>query len=95
MRIKRADLPGIQNLEKTFERMRAEREREAADEIARGNEATNVSVIASGEVGEKGVGGRIKRLSYTPRGRRMRPALISMRRRSVRIKSSSRFIEGL
>ena len=38
VRIKRADLPE-QNLEKTFERMRAEREREAADEIARGNEA--------------------------------------------------------
>lgn len=38
VRIKRADLPQ-QNLQKTFERMRAEREREAADEIARGNEA--------------------------------------------------------
>jgi membrane protease subunit HflC len=38
VRIKRADLP-TQNLEATFERMRAEREREAADEIARGNEA--------------------------------------------------------
>lgn len=38
VRIKRADLPE-QNLEKTFERMRAEREREAADEIARGKEA--------------------------------------------------------
>jgi len=38
VRIKRADLPE-QNLEKTFERMRAERERDAADEIARGNEA--------------------------------------------------------
>ena len=38
MRIKRADLPA-QNLTATFERMRAEREREAADEIARGNEA--------------------------------------------------------
>ncbi len=38
VRIKRADLPQ-QNLEKTFERMRAERQREAADEIARGNEA--------------------------------------------------------
>ncbi len=38
VRIKRADLPD-QNLEKTFERMRAEREREAADEIGRGNEA--------------------------------------------------------
>ncbi len=38
VRIKRADLPE-QNLEATFARMRAEREREAADEIARGNEA--------------------------------------------------------
>jgi len=38
VRIKRADLP-VQNLQATFERMRAEREREAADEIARGQEA--------------------------------------------------------
>ena len=38
VRIKRADLPD-QNLSATFERMRAERQREAADEIARGNEA--------------------------------------------------------
>ncbi len=38
VRIKRADLPE-QNLAATFDRMRAEREREAADEIARGNEA--------------------------------------------------------
>ncbi len=38
VRIKRADLPE-QNLSATFERMRAEREREAADEIARGKEA--------------------------------------------------------
>ena len=38
VRIRRADLPQ-QNLAATFERMRAEREREAADEIARGNEA--------------------------------------------------------
>jgi modulator of FtsH protease HflC len=38
VRIRRADLP-VQNLEATFARMRAEREREAADEIARGNEA--------------------------------------------------------
>jgi len=38
VRIKRADLPA-QNLDATFARMRAEREREAADEIARGNEA--------------------------------------------------------
>lgn len=38
VRIKRADLP-VQNLQATYERMRAEREREAADEIARGREA--------------------------------------------------------
>jgi membrane protease subunit HflC len=38
VRIKRADLPQ-QNLEATFERMKAERERAAADERARGNEA--------------------------------------------------------
>ena len=41
VRIKRADLPE-QNLEATFARMRAEREREAADERARGNEAAQV-----------------------------------------------------
>jgi membrane protease subunit HflC len=38
VRLKRADLPE-QNLTATFERMKAEREREAADERARGNEA--------------------------------------------------------
>lgn len=38
VRIKRADLPE-QNLDATFARMRAEREREAADEVARGEEA--------------------------------------------------------
>lgn len=38
VRLIRTDLPE-QNLEATFARMRAEREREAADEIARGNEA--------------------------------------------------------
>ena len=37
VRLKRTDLPR-QNLDATFARMRAEREREAADEIARGNE---------------------------------------------------------
>jgi len=36
--LKRTDLPRA-NLDATFARMRAEREREAADEIARGNEA--------------------------------------------------------
>ncbi len=38
VRLKRTDLP-TQNLEATFARMRAEREREAADQIARGEEA--------------------------------------------------------
>ncbi len=38
VRLKRTDLPA-ENLDATFERMRAEREREATDERARGNEA--------------------------------------------------------
>jgi modulator of FtsH protease HflC len=38
VRLKRADLPE-QNLAATFDRMQAERQREAADERARGNEA--------------------------------------------------------
>jgi len=38
VRLTRTDLPQ-QNLEATFARMRAEREREATDEVARGNEA--------------------------------------------------------
>ena len=38
VRLKQTNLPN-QNLEATFNRMRAEREREAADEIARGEEA--------------------------------------------------------
>ena len=38
VRLKRTDLPQ-ENLNATFERMIAEREREAADEVARGNEA--------------------------------------------------------
>ncbi|MFN3606777.1 MAG: protease modulator HflC, partial [Cypionkella sp.] len=38
VRLTRTDLPQ-QNLEATFARMRAERQREATDEIARGNEA--------------------------------------------------------
>jgi membrane protease subunit HflC len=38
VRLKRTDLPQT-NLNATYERMKAEREREAADEIARGNEA--------------------------------------------------------
>jgi len=38
VRLKQTNLPS-QNLDATFARMRAEREREAADEVARGNEA--------------------------------------------------------
>ncbi|QYX57947.1 protease modulator HflC [Roseovarius sp. SCSIO 43702] len=38
VRLKKTDLPR-ENLDATFARMRAEREREAADEVARGNEA--------------------------------------------------------
>lgn len=38
VRLRRTDLPE-QNLDATFARMRAERQREAADQIARGNEA--------------------------------------------------------
>jgi modulator of FtsH protease HflC len=38
VRLKQTNLP-VQNLDATFARMRAEREREAADEIARGKEA--------------------------------------------------------
>ena len=55
VRLKRTDLPS-QKLDATFARMRAEREREAADEIARGNEAaqrvraqaarTNVEIVS-------------------------------------------------
>ncbi len=53
VRIKRADLPE-QNLTETFERMRSEREREAADEIARGEEAAQiVRALADRTVVEK------------------------------------------
>lgn len=55
VRLKRTDLP-VANLDATFARMEAEREREAADEIARGNEAaqrvraqadrTNVEIVS-------------------------------------------------
>ena len=38
VRLKRTDLP-TENLNATYERMKAERDREAADEVARGNEA--------------------------------------------------------
>ena len=52
VRLTRTDLPE-QNLASTFARMRAEREREAADEIARGNEAAQrVRAAADREVVE-------------------------------------------
>ena len=52
VRLTRTDLPE-QNLEATFARMRAERQREAADEIARGNEAAQrVRAAADREVVE-------------------------------------------
>ena len=52
VRIKRADLPS-QNLAATFQRMNAERERMAADERARGNEAAQrVSALADREAVE-------------------------------------------
>jgi membrane protease subunit HflC len=52
VRLTRTDLP-VQNLEATFARMRAERQREAADEIARGNEAAQrVRAAADREVVE-------------------------------------------
>ena len=46
VRLTRTDLPE-QNLEATFARMRAEREREAADEIGRGNEAAQMERAAA------------------------------------------------
>ena len=52
VRLKQTNLPE-QNLEPTFARMRAEREREAADEVARGNEAAQrVRALADRTVSE-------------------------------------------
>ena len=52
VRLTRTDLPE-QNLASTFARMRSEREREAADEIARGNEAAQrVRALADRQVVE-------------------------------------------
>jgi membrane protease subunit HflC len=52
VRLKQTNLPP-QNLEATFARMRAEREREAADEVARGNEAAQrVTALADRTVVE-------------------------------------------
>lgn len=52
VRLKTTNLP-TQNLAATFDRMRAEREREATDEIARGNEAAlRVTALADRTVSE-------------------------------------------
>jgi len=52
VRLKQTNLPS-QNLDATFARMRAERQREAADEIARGNEAAQrVRALADRQVTE-------------------------------------------
>ena len=58
VRLTRTDLPE-QNLEETFNRMRTEREREAADEIARGEEAAlRVRAAADRSVVEETSGAR-------------------------------------
>ena len=51
VRLKQTNLPQ-QNLDATFARMRAEREREAADEIARGNEAAQRVRAAADRIGK-------------------------------------------
>ena len=66
VRLKRTDLPR-QNLEATFARMRAEREREAADEIARGNEAAQ-RVRASADRTQVEIVSEAKRESEIIRG---------------------------
>jgi membrane protease subunit HflC len=76
VRLKQTNLPD-QNLEATFARMRAEREREAADEIARGNavfaEAFGAdpeffAFYRSMEAYEKSLGGENSMLVMTPDG---------------------------
>jgi len=66
VRLKRTDLPR-QNLDATFARMRAEREREAADEIARGNEAAQ-RVRASADRTQVEIVSEAKRESEIIRG---------------------------
>ncbi|WP_293448978.1 protease modulator HflC [Planktotalea sp.] len=66
VRLKRTDLPTA-NLESTFARMRAEREREAADEIARGNEAAQ-RVRALADRTQVEIVSDAKRLSEITRG---------------------------
>jgi membrane protease subunit HflC len=66
VRLKRTDLPE-NNLAATFARMRAEREREAADEIARGNEAAQ-EVRASADRTQLEIVSDAKRQSEIIRG---------------------------
>ena len=66
VRLKRTDLPD-NNLAATFARMRAEREREAADEIARGNEAAQ-EVRASADRTQLEIVADAKRQSEIIRG---------------------------
>jgi membrane protease subunit HflC len=66
VRLKRTDLPD-NNLAATFARMRAEREREAADEIARGNEAAQ-EVRASADRTQLEIVSDAKRQSEIIRG---------------------------
>ena len=66
VRLKRTDLPR-QNLDATFARMRAEREREAADEIARGNEEAQ-KVRASADRTQVEIVSEAKRESEIIRG---------------------------
>ena len=70
VRLKRADLPE-QNLAATFDRMKAEREREAADERARGQEAAQrLRAQADRTAIEIVVRGRARRQHHPRRGRR-------------------------
>ena len=87
VRLKRTDLP-TQNLEATFARMRAEREREAADEIARGEEAARRSVPRLTAHRSRSFP-RLKSRPRLPGARQMRGAMRSLPMHSGRIRSSS------
>ncbi len=95
VRIKRADLP-IQNLEKTFERMRADANAKRRMKIARGNESspTRPVQLPIGGCGRKVSGGRNKTAEIIREGG-CDPALLSMRRRSVRIREFFAFYRSL
>ena len=81
VRLKRADLPE-QNLEATFDRMKAEREREAADERARGNEAaqrvraqadrTAIEIVSEAERDAQVIRGESRRRAQPHPGGRLR-----------------------